>query len=245
MRIAVCDDEEAQLALIYDYVSQYIENENLDTNIKKFTQPADLLEYEKQNGGSEIYLLDIVMDGMSGLELGSRIREYNKRAVIIYLTNAREFSLDAFSVNAFSYLVKPFEKEKLFSELNKCFDYCLPIKKEEQIITVKTANGEMPIALSKINAIEYLDHRLIYHIKDKNKIESIMSREPFDKQAKDIINSDIFVKSADCYLVNMKNILSVTSRRFKMNDGSEFPITRKYAGAKDMFLKYKFEKGAK
>lgn len=244
MRITVCDDEEAQLALIDGYVSQYIEYKDLDIDIRKFTQPNDLLNYEKQNGGSEIYLLDIVMDGMSGLELGSRIREYKKSSVIIFLTSAREFSLDAFSVNAFSYLVKPFKKEKLFLELDKCFDYYLLPKKEERIIHVKTADGTVPIAVNKINGIEYLDHRLIYHMKDNSKLESITSREPFDKQVRDIIDLDIFVKTARCYLVNMKNILSVTARGFKMKDGAEFPITRKYANAKDLFLKYKFGKGA-
>ncbi len=239
MRIAICDDEEAQLSLIGSYVSQYIENENLNISVKSFREPAELLEYEKVGGGSEIYLLDIVMDGMSGLELGRRIREYNRRAAIIYLTTEREFSLDAFSVNAFSYLVKPFEKERLFQELSKCFEYRLPPRKKESIIAVKTAEGTMLIAAAKINAVEYVDHRLVYHLTDNSKIESITAREPFDKQAADIIRLDIFVKSANCYLVNMKNILSVTTHGFKMKNGSEFPITRKYAAAKDIFLRYK------
>ncbi len=130
MRIAICDDEEAQLSLIGSYILQYIEDENLNISVKSFREPAELLEYEKSSGGSEIYLLDIVMDGMSGLELGRRIREYNRRAAIIYITTEREFSLDAFSVNAFSYLVKPVEKERLFQELNKCFAYRLPPKKK-------------------------------------------------------------------------------------------------------------------
>lgn len=239
MRISICDDEEMQLSLIGDYVMQYIENENFDICVKSFREPYDLLEYEKQHGGSEIYLLDIVMDGMSGLELGRHIREYNKRAIIIYLTTSKEFSLDAFSVNAFSYLVKPFEKDCLFGELDKCFEYCLPPQKEERIVTVKTAEGLIPMASDKINAVEYIDHRLIYHT-DNGKIESISSREPFDKQAAEIIKLDIFVKCADCYLINMKNILSVTARGFKMKNGSEFPVTRKYSAARDMFLKYKF-----
>ncbi len=240
MRIAICDDEEAQLSLIEGYVSQYIEHENLNISVKSFREPAELLEYEKSSGGSEIYLLDIVMDNMSGLELGRHIREYNGWAVIIYLTTEKEFSLDAFSVNAFSYLVKPFEKERLFEELNKCFEYRLPPKKRGSIAMVKTAEGTMPIAAVKINAVEYIDHRLIYHLTDNSKIESITAREPFDKQAADIIGLDMFVKSANCYLVNMKNILSVTARGFKMKNGSEFPVTRKYAAAKDIFLRYKF-----
>lgn len=109
MRISVCDDEEYQLSLIGACMSEYINRKSLDIEVKKFKNPYELLDYEKRNGRSHIYLLDIVMDGMSGLELGRRIREYNERAEIIFLTTASEFSLDAYSVNAFSYLVKPFE----------------------------------------------------------------------------------------------------------------------------------------
>lgn len=132
MKISICDDEKRWLTLIGSYAAEYIADRKADVKIEKFTNPADLLKHERNMGGSEIYLLDIVMDGMSGLELGQRIREYNERAVIIYLTTAKEFSLDAFSVNAFSYLVKPFEKEKLFSELDKCFKYLTPPRKKRR-----------------------------------------------------------------------------------------------------------------
>jgi len=240
MRIAICDDEARQLALISSCTAEYINKENLDVRIKEFSRPQDLLAYENRNGGSAIYLLDIVMDGMNGLELGQRIREYNQKAIIIYLTTAREFSLEAFSVHAFSYLVKPLAKDRLFAELNKCFTYCMPPKTAEPIITVKTAEGMIPLRLGKINAVEYFDHRLVYHLIDESKIESISSRERFDKQAAEIAAMDVFIKCASSYFVNMKNILSATPRSFKMKNGAEFPITRKYAGTKDIFLKYKF-----
>lgn len=37
----------------------------------------------------------------------------------------------------------------------------------------------------------------------------------------------------------MDNIHSVTVRGFKMKNGAEFPITRKYSTARDKFLKLK------
>ena len=129
MRITLCDDEGSQLALISSYVSEYIKREKLDIQTKKFLDPWELLHYEGQHGGSAIYLLDIVMDAMSGLELAQRLREYNPKAPIIFFTTAPEFSLEAFSVHAFAYLLKPLDKAKLFSELDKCFTYCLPVKK--------------------------------------------------------------------------------------------------------------------
>lgn len=240
MRIAICDDEEIQLALIGSYASEYINKRNLDICVKKFTEPAALLEYEKENGGSEIYLLDIVMDGISGLELGRRIREYNKQSIIIYLTTAKEYSLDAFGVHAFSYIVKPFEKRRLFDELDKCFTYCIPPKRAEHTITVKTPEQTILISSSKINAVEYLDHRLIFHMSDKNKIAGVTSRKPFDIQAEHVLSLDTFIKTSNCYIVNMENIHSITKRGFRMNNGVEFPITRKYADVKNTFLKIKF-----
>lgn len=242
MKISICDDEEKQLALIGSYAAEYLNSRNSDAKIEKFTNPADLLKHERSNGGSEIYLLDIVMDGMSGLELGQRIREYNGKAVIIYLTTAKEFSLDAFSVNAFSYLVKPFEKEKLFWELDKCFKYHIPPQKEETVITVKTPDGVIPVALSKINAVEYFDRRLIYALTDGNTIEGICQRAPFDIQAEELLQSGAFVKTSNCYLVNEDNIMTVTSHGFKMKNGAEYPVTRKYADVKIKFLNAKIQK---
>lgn len=241
MRISICDDNNIQLTLIGDYAAEYIDGKNLDIAIKKFTNPKELLEYEETAGGSGIYLLDIVMDEMSGLELGRRIREYNESAVIIFLTASKEFSLDAFSVHAFSYIVKPFEKETLFAELDKCFKYHIPPQKKEAVITVKTSDGVIPVVLSKINAVEYIDHRLVYALTDGNKFEGIYQKAPFDTQTKELLELGKFVKTSNCYLVNMDNIMTVTSRGVKMKNGDEYPVTRKYADAKIKFLNAKIK----
>lgn len=241
MRITLCDDEEKELALITAYTSEYVQKEKLDIQVKEFQNPRALLDYEYQHDGSVIYLLDIVMDAMSGLELAQRLREFNKRALIIFLTTAREFSLEAFSVHAFSYLLKPPDKDRLFAEFDKCFTYCLPLKKEEPVITVKTAEGFVPLRPEQINAVEYSDHRLVYHLHDNRRIEGVSSRERFDTQAAEIAGLASFIKCASSYFVNMRNIVSISHQCFKMKNGAEFPITRKYAAAKDIFLKYKFK----
>lgn len=96
--------------------------------------------------------------------------------------------------------------------------------------------------LSRINAVEYLDHRLIYNMTDGKKIVSVYQKAAFDVQTQELMHFGVFVKSADGYIVNMENIRAVTARGFKMNNGTEFSVTRKYATAKDMFLRYKFGK---
>ena len=43
MRIAVCDDEERQLAYITAYAAEYIKKEHLYIRIKPFASPHELL----------------------------------------------------------------------------------------------------------------------------------------------------------------------------------------------------------
>lgn len=117
-----------------------------------------------------------------------------------------------------------------------------PPQKEEAVITVKTSDGVIPVAISKINAVEYLDHRLIYALTDGERIEGIYQKSTFDIQTEELLRIGAFVKTANCYLVNVDNIMTVTSRGFKMKNGAEYPITRKYADAKIKFLNAKIQK---
>lgn len=241
MRITLCDDEPNQLSTIKGYIDQYIKKSDRNLEAVVFSDPKELLSFEEQKGGSEIYLLDIVMEELSGLELGRKIREYNKRAAIIFLTSAKDYSLEAFSVHAFSYLLKPIDKDKLFDELDKCIRYYVPPQKEEIKITVRTAEGVMPLGISKINAVEYFDHRLVFHLTAGERIEGVYQKSPFDIQVKELLPFDSFIKCSNSYFVNRENIALANARSFKMKNGEEYPITRKYSDAKIKFLNGKFK----
>lgn len=54
-----------------------------------------------------MYLLDIVMPHLTGIETAKRIRARGETAEIMFLTTSREYALDAFSVKASDYLLKP------------------------------------------------------------------------------------------------------------------------------------------
>lgn len=123
--------------------------------------------FRKNGAGSvTVYLLDVIMPETDGIKLGKRIRERDKNSAVIYISSSSEYSLDAFSVRAFSYLIKPFSCEKLFSELDECLS-----RNEErsQKLSIKTATGTVILTLSEIIAVEYLDHRLTFHLAARSK----------------------------------------------------------------------------
>ncbi|MGM9936914.1 MAG: LytR/AlgR family response regulator transcription factor [Candidatus Ornithomonoglobus sp.] len=235
MRLAICDDETAELAHISAYADEYIKSRGLDIELLSFTDARSLLEYDNAHGGSSIYLLDVIMPDMNGIELGHEIHKRNKKSVIIYLTTSREFSISAFRVRAFSYLLKPVNKTELFSELDECFE---SMEKPVSRLIIKTAGGSVCLSLNDIMSIEYSDHRLIYHFHGGRSAEGLYQKLPFEKQAAEFVKSGLFVKVSASHLVNMQNVKLITADEFIMTNGTRYKITRRYSDARKTYIDF-------
>ena len=78
MRIAICDDIPDQLETIFKMVNEYIKANNINAETRTFLHPDTLLEYCKTEN-AQLYLLDVVMPMMSGVQLGCLL--YTSRCV--------------------------------------------------------------------------------------------------------------------------------------------------------------------
>jgi DNA-binding LytR/AlgR family response regulator len=232
MRITICDDDKLELERIYTLTQKYIHKRNLHAQITAFQSSASLTEYEKSNAGANIYILDVIMPGTNGIELGGIIHKRRKNAFIIYLTTSKDFAVDAFKVKAFAYLIKPVVEKELFSELDQCFNN---ITKTDKKFILKTAPNNISVNSSDIITVEYLNHKLIYHTVRGN-FESAWLRGKFDDISKEFIDTEEFVKISASHIVNIKHIQSVNADEFIMSDGSGYKITRRYADAKKKYL---------
>lgn len=234
MRITICDDDTPELELIYTLTQKYIQQRNLRAQINAFQTASELIDDEEINGGANIYILDVIMPEINGIELGGMIRTREKNTFILYLTTSKDFALDAFKVKAFAYLIKPINEKELFSELDQCFNH---IKKTDKQFILKTAPNHITINSSDIITVEYLNHKLIYHTAQGN-FESAWLRGKFDDISKEFIDTDEFLKISASHIVNIKHIQSVNADEFIMSDGSRYKITRRYADAKKKYLDY-------
>lgn len=236
--LILCDDNADDLETLRASADEYINQRGFYGETVCFSSSEEALRYSEAAIGSDasvytVYLLDVIMPEVNGIELGKRIRERDKNSAVIYISASREYSLDAFSARAFSYLIKPFSREKLFSELDECLSRIEPAP---QTLSIKTADGTMLLDLSEIIAVEYLDHRLIFHLLDGTTAESASRRQPFDIQAEELMQTDAFLKVSASYLVNCRNIRGVKADEFIMRDGSLYKITRKYTAARQQYI---------
>ena len=235
IKLVLCDDNSDDLETLRALADDYIKQRGFFGETICFSDPGEVLRFSENRAGGDtaVYLLDVIMPETDGIELGRRIRLHDKSSAVIYISTSREYTLDAFSVRAFSYLIKPFSCEKMFSELDECLER---IESAPQKLSIKTADSTLTIAISDVIAVEYLNHRLIFHLANGRKIESAYRRQPFDIQAEELMQTGAFLKVSTSYLVNYRNIQGVKADEFIMRDGSRYKITRKYADTRRQYI---------
>ena len=138
LKIAICDDVSAELSHVAGLTKAYLAEAGIDAAVQAFSHP-DALMTACETETFHIFLLDMVMPMISGLELGRSIRRLSTDAQIIYITAEPGFALDAYSVNPLHYLLKPVDPEALFAALQLAAGKAA--FGEETAVTVKTRDG--------------------------------------------------------------------------------------------------------
>ncbi|BFH15147.1 response regulator [Paenibacillus melissococcoides] len=110
MNVAICDDDINVAHLIQDILSN---KSGMEFSSDVFFSGVDLLRCLQSGAHYNIYLLDIEMPGQNGIEIASVIREQARNAIIIFITNHKEYVYEVFEVLPFRFLRKPVTAPKL------------------------------------------------------------------------------------------------------------------------------------
>lgn len=226
MKIAVCDDDEICRTQVVEIIEDYKEEcHGTQITFNVFSDPKSLLNSVREGKKYDVYILDIVMNEINGIQLGQSIRAEKGGAdsKIIYLTNSKEYALDAFKIRAFDYLLKPVEKESFCKAMDEVVNL-IHIKQDKNAI-IKTRDGNARISFDRILYVELSNRNLIYHLADGVQIKSTTIRGSFTEAISELIEDSRFVQCGASVLVNLYHITSIenegvifrTSERIYLN----------------------------
>ncbi|MBP3360288.1 MAG: response regulator [Clostridia bacterium] len=116
-KLLICDDEN----YVLENLKENIEWGKYGIEVKATAVNGQMGLQKFQLSSFDILLLDIKMPVMSGVEMAKRVREFDKRVQIIFLTSIEEFEYAkaAIDVDACGYILKPFRKEDLLATMQK------------------------------------------------------------------------------------------------------------------------------
>ena len=226
IRIALCDDVSVQLSMVNDIVDRYCRDNKIEAEIHKFLSGEQLLGDVEKNGFFDLYVLDMIMPGIRGIELGQVLREKGDRGKIIYLTATSEYAVESYEVDAFFYLLKPISKSNLYKVLDKAIVEISPVSEliDDRKIEIKTREGGQLVCYHDIAYVDIVNRGLCYHMMDNSELEGPMLRIPFAEGVKQLAESGSFVFAGSYMLVNAANVDKADKNSVTFKNGIEmFP----------------------
>ena len=231
-KLAICDDEKSSAAEAAELLEKYKKGHpELDFEVDIFYSSLDML------GGLEkkvydIFLLDIYIDKINGIELADMIRKNNEDARIIFMTSSNAFYKEAFRIHAVHYLEKPILEEEFFD----AFDRVCAEHEEVHYLTFRDSGQVHKVAVDDILYIESEDHyKRIVTTQDNFLIRSTM------QMLADELDYPYFYPLGIKSVINLKKVLKITKDMVLMEDGKEFSVPRgTYRTLSELVLKYTF-----
>lgn len=227
-RIAICDDDPAQAEALRAAVAAWSKTASCACTTDCYPS-AEALWFACADGAPyDIFLLDVEMKAMSGIDFAKRLRRAGSRAELIFVTSHFEFIGEGYEVDALHYLVKPVAPEKLAAVLSRAAER-LAIEPPSFLITV---GGEtVKLFESDLLYAESFLHDLVLHtaVRDYRIKENISA---FAER----LSADFF-RVHRSYLVNLKAVIRIGRTSLTLSSGAEVPVARgKYDAVNRAFI---------
>lgn len=240
MKIAIVDDEKAELLIAEAYLKKYIRENwadyEADIKIETFSCAKELLKIFRP-GMYQLVILDICMEEINGMQAAQVIRARgDNECNIVFLTSSDDYILNGYRVFAVGYFMKPITNHA--EEFAKTFEHIFPKlckKNPELILNVDGRNFSVPH-----RNITYVDienqHKTCVHIVGKKKILAMNS---YTEVQETLCADERFLECYHRIIINMDYVKSMEDDEFILLDGTIIPISqRKKKEVKIKFMRY-------
>ena len=231
--VYICDDEQAISRRLKKIISDQIMILNSDMGpVQTADCPAGLLELQQQNMVPAIYFLDIDFPGqISGLELAQKLRRYDPRGFIVFITAHGDLAFETFRLRleAMDYIVKG-DYDAMSVRVRDCLTSIQDRLRDEpsgqgRYCTLKLFDTIRHIPIEDILYFEALGykHALRLHLVNEL-LEFNSSLDHFGEQL-----GDGFWRCHRGFLVNREHIRTVHLKEqiVELDTGEECPLSRK------------------
>lgn len=217
LRIAICDDESIDRRQVADLTNEIIKAEGLACSLSSYESATALLAAIQGGTQFHILLLDVMMDGLDGMEFAAALRKLGDNTAIIFISSNREMALRGYEVSAARYLAKPLQR----TQLQEALLYCYKTFCEKKEILLPTEKGQSKLSPSDIIYVEPWARG--------SRLQLISG--PIETSAKfsdltAILPERSFTLCHRTILVNLAFVKHLRSYEIELADGRTFPVSK-------------------
>lgn len=221
MRIAICDDEQKS----WEQLTAALHGWDPTRQPECFSTGAALLEAagDQEKEYFDIVFLDIYMPGENGVDIAEELQRLSPKTGIVFVTTSREHAVDAFSLHALHYLVKPVTTEGVV----EAFRRLTQLKSRQRpMITLTAGHDSHTVYLDEIGYIQSANHATEVFLTRGRQIRVWTPLNELEARL-----GGAFLRLSRGTIVNMEQIEQMGTGSCMLRDGTRLDFPRRERGA--------------
>ncbi|MGL5752895.1 MAG: LytR/AlgR family response regulator transcription factor [Paraclostridium sp.] len=207
MKCIIVEDEFPAREELKYFINNYSSIEILN----EFDNGVEVLKFIQENQ-IDVIFLDINIPMLDGMLLAKTINQFKTKPKIVFITAYKEYAVDAFELEVFDYILKPYSDERIVSMLNKVEKSIKNTENIEENTTFQNSYESVSLwknekmIVVKLKDIYYCEaserETIVYTKYDKYSVKTCIKE--FEKN----LNNSFF-KSHRSYIVNTTKIKEI------------------------------------
>lgn len=218
INIAICDDNELSLEIINEITSDFLLERSEETAVSLFGSGEELIESVRNGKKYQIYILDMIMPGIHGMEVASMLRMMKEEGKIVFLTASVDYAVQSYDVEASAYLLKPIDVDKFRRIMNKLLIEAANMDDEHSVV-IKAVAESVKINPATICYVTVENRKAKYVLRDGRVLMGQTIRGRFADEVGDLCQFDYFVNCGLSHLINLRQVDAVSDESILMKNG--------------------------
>ena len=218
-RVAICEDEAVLRESLAGLCHTLLTGLAPEHEIAAFPSAEALSSALEAGAQYDLLLLDILMEGKSGMELAREVRGRDEHVSILFLTSSDQFLKEGYAVRPIQYLFKPVD----LSELAEALETDLRLHHRPRTLTLRSGGKAVALEIPSILYLESRNHSLIVRTDKREQCFRMSLTE-----AEGLLPAEQFCRCHNSYLVNMARIGQIGRRELTLSDGTQLPVSKRF-----------------
>lgn len=234
LRIAICDDAKEDREESCRLIREYFQTRDREVSVSVFEEAEPMLD---DGQDYDLYLLDVIMPDMTGMQAAERLLTRNRPPVIVFITSSLESAVDGYRVNAAGFLLKPIEKANFIETMARVErQYLAP-----ETASIEVLHNRVPVTLP-LDRIAYLEsrlHQVTVVLSDGEMLTVHQKLQELQDRLELLDQRGRFLRCHQSYLINLQHVSRMEADCFVTISGKQIPISRNnYKQSKHMYYHY-------
>lgn len=220
LKIALCDDDSQFVSKITGLIQSLLQNSTESPVITTYINPAALTASISDGERYDIYILDVEMPDLNGMDVAKHIRQFQPNAALLFLSSHLNYATEGYKVQALRYV----------SKLD--LDHALPEALEQAIATLEKTDTCSIMVQHYQNYTRILHKDILYVQKMQRSIQIVTDRQGVFKDNRGIkelfseIDDPRFIFTDRAYFVNLDYVQELNGSWLVLTNEDRVPVSR-------------------